>query len=84
MNWEVFSFQDVCNSASGEKDKFWRGPNIQVTSSISTSLQFSPIPSMFLKTATVFCWEKVTKHANTPNLMTQSNSLDPSEGGRSS
>lgn len=83
MNWEVFSFQDVCNSASTEKDKFWRGPKIQVTPSIYTHLQFSPIPGMFLKTATVFCWEKIAKHANTPNLI-QSDTSEPSEGGMSS
>lgn len=59
MNWEVFSFQDVFNSANAEKDKFRRGPKIQVTPSPCTALQFSSIPGMFFET--VFCWEKNNK-----------------------
>lgn len=58
MNWEVFSFHDVCNSASAEKGKFWRGTKIQVTLHTHTFLQLSSIPGMFLKTATCFVGKK--------------------------
>lgn len=76
MNWEVFSFQDVYNSAR-ESKILERPKNTSHTTHlhilavyfikfhyiyfIKFSKLTSPTPGKFLNTATVSCWEKNNK-----------------------